>query len=199
MHNRPDLSQQFGREKALHRYISAFEHEELDVMDEILAQAMIDPLLEEMIMEAHDFFQEEDKLTLRENEVVKILDLVAQHLLSAIPDEPISIPDLTVGDILISLREDITLHNSLRKEAQTVYEKVLPAPSLLPKKLGLADVSQLFSRLNISVSAKLQKLFRDKAIILSMGRQQGIERLAAARRQKTQRQRNKTSGEGADL
>jgi len=54
MHNQQDFSQQFAREKALHRYISAFEDGDFDTMDEVLQQAMTDPLLEEMIIEAHE-------------------------------------------------------------------------------------------------------------------------------------------------
>ncbi len=45
MHNPLDFSQQLIREKALHRYIIAFEHGDLDIMDEILQQAMTDSLL----------------------------------------------------------------------------------------------------------------------------------------------------------
>ena len=199
MHNQQDFSQQFAREKALHRYISAFDRGDFDIMDEVLQQAMIDPLLEEMIMEAHDSLLEEEKATLREEDATKILHLIEQHLPSAIPDEAISIPDLTISDVLIGLQEDTTLQLSLRQEAQKIHTKVSSSPPLLPEKLGLAEVSQLFVSLNIQVSAKLQKSFRDKAIILAMGRQRGLAQLAAARRQKTQHQRNKKQGEDAHL
>lgn len=188
MHNQPDFSQQFGREKALHHYVSAFEHGDLDAMDEVLEQAMTDPFLEEMIIEAHEYFHEEEKSTLREKDTTTILNLVAQHLPSAIPDEVIDIPDLTMSDVLISLLENPTLQGTLKQEIQKIHAKIQSSPPLLPEKLGLTEISQLFAHLHIPVSAKLQKLFRDKAIILSMGHQQGVEQLAAARRQKTMRQ-----------
>ena len=200
MHNQQDFSQQLAREKALHRYINAFEHGDFDTMEELLQQAMIDSLLEEMILEAHEYFQEEEKITLQQEDVAKILQLIVQHLPSGISaeGEPIDIPLLTVGDVLLGLQED-TLHISLRQEVQQVHKK-LPSPSpILPEKLGLKDVSQLFAQLNIPVSARLQKLFREKAIILAMGRQRGIAQLAAARRQKTQRQQEQRSGKDRTL
>lgn len=187
MHNQQEFSQLFAREKALHRYISAFEHRDFDTMEEMIQQAMTDSLLEEMIMEAHEYFQDEEKGTLRKEDAAKILELVVQHLPSGIPDEeePIGIPSLTISDVLISLQEDTTLQGSLRQEAQRVHAKLPSSSPLLPEDLGLRGVSQLFAQLNIPVSARLQKQFREKAIFLAMGRQRGIARLTAARRQKT--------------
>ena len=196
MHNQHDFSQQLAQEKALHRYINAFEHGDFDTMEEVLQQAITDSLLEEMILEAHEYFQEEEKITLQKEDVAKVLELIVQHLPSGIPEEeePPGIPSLTVSDVLLGLQEDTTLQVSLRQEAQQVHTK-LPSPSpLLPEKLGIRDVSLLFAQLNIPVSAKLQKLFREKAIILAMGRQRGIAQLAAARRQKTHRQREQRTG-----
>lgn len=197
MHNQQDFSQQVVREIALHRYVNAFEHGDFDSMDEVLQQAMTDPLLEEMIMEAHEYFQGEEKATLHKENVEKILDLILRHLPSGIPeeDEAISIPPLTMNDVLLSLQEDTTIQGSLRQEAQRLHTKLSSSPPLLPENLTLKDVSQLFAHLNMQVSARLQKLFREKAIFLAMGRQRGIAQLAAARRQKTKYQRQQRSGE----
>lgn len=201
MHNQQDFSQQFVREKALHRYISAFEHGDFDTMDEVLQQAMTDPLLEEMIMEAHEYFQGEEKATLRQEDAEKILHLIVQYLPSGIPDEEEApgIPPLTIGDVLVSLQEDTTLQRTIRQEAQSLHAKLPPSPPLLPDHLGLSEVSQLFAHLHLQVSARLQKLFREKAIFLAMGRQRGIEQLAAARRQKTKRQREQRLGKETEL
>ncbi len=190
MHNPQDFSQQFVREKALHRYVSAFEHGDFDTMDEVLQQAMTDPLLEEMIMEAHEYLQDGEKATLRQKDAEKILDLVVKHLPSGIPDEEeaISIPPLTMSDVLMGIQEDRTIPGSLRQEAQRIHTQLSSSPPLLPENLGLRDVSLLFTHLNTQASARLQKQFREKAIFLAMGRQRGIAQLAAARRQKMKRQ-----------
>lgn len=201
MHNQQDFSQQFAQEKALHRYINAFEDGDFDIMDEVLQQAMRDPLLEKMIMEAHEYFQGEEKALLHKEDTAKILDLIVQHLPSGIPneEEAPAIPPLTMSDVLMGLQEDTMLQRSLRQEAQQLSAKLSSSPLLLPEKLGLRDVSQLFAQLNIPVSARLQKQFRDKAIILAMGRQQGMAQLTAARRQKTQRQGEQRSGKDTHL
>jgi hypothetical protein len=199
MHNQPDFSQHFEQEKALYRYIDAFEHGDLDVMDEVLEQAMADPFLEEMIMEAHEYFYGEEKLALDKKDAARILDLITQYVPSTLSNEVITIPDLTISDVLISLLENSTFQGALKQEIQKIHAEIQSFPLLLPEKLGRAEVSQLFAHLNIPVSAKLQRLFRDKAILLSIGHQQGVERLAAARRQKTTHQYYKKLGEDAQL
>jgi hypothetical protein len=52
----------------------------------------------------------------------------------------------------------------------------------LPAKLGLPDVAQLLKQLGVAANHQFAKLFRETAIMLSMGRQQGL--MAATRRQK---------------
>jgi hypothetical protein len=195
--HKQNFSQQFVREKALHHYITAFERGDFDVMDEVLQQAMTDPLLDEMIMEAHEYFQGEEKAALREEDVAKILDLVIQHLPSGIPDEEEesgSVPPLTVSDVFTSMQEDSTLPGFLRQEAQRIHARLPSTPPQLPEQLGLKDVAQLFADLNIQISARLQKVFREKAIFLAMGHQRGMAQLAAARRQRTKHRPEQKTG-----
>ena len=86
MRNHPsDFSQQLAREKALYLYISAFERGDTDKMEAVLKQAMYDPQLEGMIMEAHEYYLAEEKVKLREEDFAKILDLVVRFLPSGIP------------------------------------------------------------------------------------------------------------------
>lgn len=192
MRNHPtDFSQQLAREKALYLYISAFERGDSDKMDAVLQQAMYDPLLEEMIMEAHEYYLAEEKVKLREEDFAKILDLIVRYLPSGIPDEEevIAIPPLTIGDVFDKLQEDRNIQGSMKQEAQQINSKLVQADVPLPENLAMKSVYHLFEQLGVVVSAKLQKLFREKAIFLSMTRQQGIAQLAATRRQKTQHQR----------
>jgi hypothetical protein len=192
MRNHPsDFSQQLAREKALYLYISAFERGDFDKMEAVLQQAMYDPQLEEMIMEAHEYYLAEEKVKLREEDFAKILDLVVRYLPSGIPyeEEAIAIPPLTIGDVFGKLQEDKSIQGSIKQEVQQVNAKLAQADVPLPENLAMKSVYRLFEQLGVAVSAKLQKLFREKAIFLSMTRQQGIAQLAATRRQKTQRQR----------
>jgi hypothetical protein len=192
MRNHPsDFSQQLAREKALYLYISAFERGDTDKMETVLRQAMYDPQLEEMIMEAHEYYLAEEKVKLREEEFAKIQDLVVRYLPSGIADEgeAIAIPPLTIGDVFGKLQEDKSIQGSVKQEVQQVNAKLAQTDVPLPENLAMKSVYRLFEQLGVVVSAKLQKLFREKAIFLSMSRQQGIAQLAATRRQKTQRQR----------
>jgi hypothetical protein len=192
MRNHPsDFSQQLAREKALYLYINALERGDSDKMDTVLQQAMYDPLLEEMIMEAHEYYLAEEKVKLREEDFAKILDLVVHYLPSGIPEEEeaIAIPPLTIGDVFDKLREDKNIQRSMKQELQQINAKLAQANVPLPENLAVKSVYRLFEQFGVVVSAKLQKLFREKAIFLSMTRQQGIAQLAATRRQKSQRQR----------
>lgn len=192
MRNHPsDFSQQLAREKALYLYINAFERGDFDKMEAVLQQAIYDPLLEEMIMEAHEYYLAKENVKLREEDFAKILDLVVRYLPSAIPDEEeaIAIPPLTIGDVFIRLQEDKDVQRSVKQEVQQLKAKLTQRDLPLPENLARKNVYRLFEQLGVVVSEKLQKLFREKAIFLSMARQQGIAQLAATRRQKTQRQR----------
>lgn len=198
MRNHPsDFSQQLSREKRLYLYLNALERGDFDKMDAVLQQAMNDPLLEEMIMEAHEYFLAEEKVKLREEDFAKILDLVVRYLPSGIPDEEelLDIPALTIADVFDKLQEDRSIQGVVKQEVQQINMKLKQTDVLLPENLAMKSVHRLFERLGVAVSVKLQKLFREKAIFLSMTRQQGIAQLAATRRQKTQRQRKLQQGE----
>ncbi|HLG61970.1 MAG TPA: hypothetical protein VKY19_08560 [Ktedonosporobacter sp.] len=186
-----DFSQQLVREKALYLYISAFERGDADKMEAILQQAMYDPQLEEMIMEAHEYYLADEEVKLREEDFARILDLVVRYLPSGIPEEEeaIAIPPLTIGDVFSKLQEDKRLQGAMKQEVQQVNAKLAQTNVPLPENLAMKSVYRLFEQLGVAVSAKLQKLFRDQAIFLSMTRQQGIAQLAATRRQRTQRLR----------
>lgn len=189
MRNHPsDFS--LAREKALYLYINAFERGDFDKMETVLQQAMYDPLLEEMIMEAHEYYLAEEKVKLREEDFAKILDLVVRYLPSAIPDEEeaIAIPPLTIGDVFNRLQEDKSIQGPMKREVQQINTNLTVADVLLPENLAKKSVYRLFEQLGVVVSEKLQALFREKAIFLSMTRQQGMAQLAATRRQKIQRQ-----------
>jgi hypothetical protein len=59
--------------------------------------------------------------------------------------------------------------------------------SALPADLSLRGVSQLLADLGVQVSRRFHNLFRDTAILMRMGRNQGMARLAATRRQQQSR------------
>jgi hypothetical protein len=197
MHNQWDLSQeQLVREKALYQYLSAFEHGDFESMGTILQKAVQDPLLEAMILEAHEYYQAEEQLTLRGEEREKILQMVLEHLPSGIWEEQdeMAIPLLTVADVIAKMQQDRALTGSIKQEIQMISEQMPSPQHPLPVTLNLKNIYHLFEQLGLSVSTRVQKLFREKAIFLSMAREQGMAHLAATRRQQRQRKQERKEG-----
>jgi DNA-binding CsgD family transcriptional regulator len=134
MHNQWDLSQeQLVREKALYQYLSAFEHGDFESMGIVLQKAIQDPLLEAMILEAHEYYQAEEQITLRGDEREKILQMVVEHLPSDIWEEQdeMAIPPLTVADVIANIQQDRALTGSVKQERQMSSEQI-PSPLKSP-------------------------------------------------------------------
>ncbi len=198
MHNQWGLSQeQLVREKALYQYLSAFEHGDFESMGTVLQKALQDPLLEAMILEAHEYYQAEEQITLQGEEREKILQMVLEHLPSGIWDEQdeMAIPPLTVGDVIAKMQQDRALTGSVKQEIQIIGEQIPSPQHPLPSNLNLKNIYHLFEQLGLSVSTRVQKLFREKAIFLSMAREQGMAQLAATRRQQRQRKQERKDGQ----
>jgi hypothetical protein len=200
MHNRQPVSrEQLEREKLVYLYFSALERGDFESVVDIMQRAQSDSLLEDMIMETHAYYAEEEDIVLPVQMRERIQQLVFQYLPSGIWDveEELAIPPLTVGDVVTKLQHDATLPNATRQEVKTVSEQIQASQQPLPGNLSLKNVSQLFEQMGISVSLRVQKLFRDTAIFLARGREQGIAQLAATRRQQQRRlQQNHHAPEG---
>jgi hypothetical protein len=184
---RPLSPEQLAREKALYVYLSAFERGDFDTMDEILQEAMYDAELEQMIMEAHEYYLEEEQFSLQEAELERLRQLIWQHLPSAVKDEgeAASIPPLTIEDVLARMQENPRIRGAIRQELQRLRQQ-LPAPMpALPDDLSLQGIRQCFEQMGLQPTLPFLKCFREQAILLAMQREQGLASLAAARRQKT--------------
>lgn len=128
MHNQWNLSQeQLVREKALYQYLSAFEHGDFESMGTVLQKAVQDPLLEAMILEAHEYYRAEEQITLRGDEREKILQMVLEHLPSGIREEQDerAIPPLAVADVIANIEQELT--RSVKQEIQMIGEQI-PSP-----------------------------------------------------------------------
>jgi hypothetical protein len=200
MYKRQPVSQeQLEREKQVYLYFSALERGDFESAVDIMQLAQSDSLLEKMIMETHAYYAEEETNILPPQVRERIQHLVLQHLPSSIWDieDDLAIPPLTVGDVVTKLQHDTTLPNAARQEVKTVSEQIQTSQQPLPGNLSLKNVSQLFEQLGVSVSLRVQKLFRDTAIFLARGREQGIAQLAATRRQQQRRlQQDHRASEG---
>lgn len=200
MHNWQPVSQkQLEREKLVYLYFGALDRGDFELVVAIMQLAQSDSVLEEMIMEAHVYDVEEEKVVLSAQGRESIQQLVLQCLPSGIwgIEEEMAIPPFTIGDVVTKLELDTTLSAATRQEVKMVSEQVHVSQQPLPGNLSLRSVYQLFEQLGISVSTRVQKLFRDQAIFLARGREQGIAQLAATRRQQQRRlQQNRRAPEG---
>jgi hypothetical protein len=193
--NKHSLSpEQLAREKALYLYISAFEQGDFERMDPILQQAVLDPILDRMITEAHDYFLVEDKIEVHAEERERVRALIFEHLGSGIGDtnEDMAIPPLTVDDVIGKLQWDPKTNAQIKQEALKLQGQLRQRKIALPQKLSLKEVYRLFEQLGLSASTRLQKLFQEKAVLLAMGREKGMAQMAATRHQRGLYEQKKT-------
>src|SRR5205085_2007364 len=83
MHEQHALRQQrLAREKAVYRYTTALEYGDIETIAAVLHQAEQDRILEQMILEVHDVYQDEDRTVVHPDEVVAVQDLLLTLLSS---------------------------------------------------------------------------------------------------------------------
>ncbi len=173
------------REKALYLYSNALERGDFATVEAVLYQAENDLELGQMILEVDEALQSEFLITAQADETVLIQQLLQRYLPSGFESstEETDIPHVVVGDVISRMRTDPMLRGPLVEEIKVVQEQLPQSDTPVPENLSQQGVRQLLERLNLSVSTRFQKLFRDNAIYLLMGRRQGMAHLAATRRQ----------------
>lgn len=180
--------QRLAHEKALHRYMDAFERDDFDTMSQVLAQAEQDPELENLIWEVHAAYAAEEEVEQREQDVEQVQQLLRRHLPSGW-ETPVNIenmPPLTISDVAARMQADEAVRGSVKQELNTIVQQLRQSNTMLPENLGLRGVRDLFAQLGVQASKQLQKLFSETALFLRSGRQQGMAQMAATRRQREQ-------------
>lgn len=188
MSKQPTREQRLAREKALHRYMDAFERNDFDTMSQVLAQAEQDPELENLIWEVHAAYAAEEEVEQREHDVEQVQHLLRRHLPSGW-ETPVNIedmPPLTISDVAARMQADEAVRGSVKQELNNVVQRLRQSNTTLPENLGLRSVRDLFAQLGVQASKQLQKLFSETALFLRSGRQQGMAQMAATRRQREQ-------------
>lgn len=178
---------QYEREKALFKYSSALERGDFETVATVLRDAESDPTLERMILEANEVYCTEQEVVMTEVDATLVRDLVQKYLPSAATsEEEMELPPITVSDVVARMQSDARLKTHVEREPKAVLERLRQAEVPLPENLSQRGVRELFQSLGLSLNQQFQKIFRDTAIFLSLGRQQGMARLAATRRQQKQ-------------
>lgn len=201
MSERQNLSaHQIEREKVLYRYSHALEKSDFDVIASILRMAEDDPILEQMLLELDEVYAAEDELVTHTDAAEVVRRLLVEHFSVEFvaEDALMDIPPLTVNTVIAHLEADTAISGAIRQEMTMVAQQVRQSNVVLPADLSQRGVIHLFEQIGIAVSKQFQKLFRNKAIFLSMGRAHGMAHLAATRRQRQQRQQSPRREEGND-
>lgn len=174
-------------EKTLVRYLAALEDGDFERVEAVLYDAKEDAELERMIFEVNDFYAAEMEESTQANERAVVAELVHTYLPSALPEAPPEPPPLTVGHVLARIHADAALRGRVEREALAVTRPHQAADTPLPTDLSLRAVAQLLEDLGVQVGRRFQNLFRETAIFMRMGRNQGVARMAATRRQQQPR------------
>lgn len=180
---------QLAREKALFRYSSALQRGDFDTVATVLHEAQNDPALERMILDINTIYTA-DTDTYAETEAATVVRrLLREHLPSGFvsAQEHLETP-LTVGDVAARLQMEAAAKGQVDGEISKITGQLRASQTALPTKLSQHNIRQLFEELGVNVSRRVQKLFRDTAIFLAMGRTQGRMRMAATRQQKQLRE-----------
>jgi hypothetical protein len=177
------------RERLLYSYFCALERGDFDEVARVLNEAQRDLALERMILEINEELIAEQAASAMDEEAETVRELIRRHLPSALPEdeEEIEMPPLTVSRVVGRLKDDPVSWDQAAREDKAAIERLGKLEEPLPASLTLKSVSEFFNLLGVSVSIRFQKLFRETAIFLSMGREQGMAQMAAARRQKKAR------------
>lgn len=185
---REQESRRVELELAAYRYTRALEQGDYKTVAALLLEAEHDTELERIILEINDALSVEvDDATMGEDAAL-VSELVHTHLASGVPQEiEPSIPPLTVGDVIARIGTDAALRGEVEREVASMVRQLRTDGTPLPSDLSQRSVKQLLEQFGVSVSTRFQKLFRETAIFLTMGRNQGVARLAATRRQQNQR------------
>lgn len=195
MNEQSPREKRLKREKALHRYMDAFERNDFEAMSQVLTQAEQDADLETLIWEVHAAYAAEEEYEQREHEAEQVRQLLRQHLPSGL-ETPLTLeemPPLTVSDVIARMQADEAVRGSVKQELLNVAQRLRQSNQVLPEQLGLHGVRTLFAQLGVQASKQLQKLFSQTALFLTSGRQQGMAQLAATRRQHEQHYQKKAT------
>jgi hypothetical protein len=183
---------QLEREKKAFLYSSALERGDFETIALMLEEAQRDETLERMILEINEVLgREYDEALTAEvmlaEDSARIEQILRECVPSGLPgaaEEEGELPPLTVHTVLAQMQEDSSLKVSVRQEAASLRQMLPQADVPLPGDLSRRSVRHFFNELGVTTGELLQKMFRQAAIFLAMGREQDMAQLAATRRQR---------------
>jgi hypothetical protein len=192
------------REKAAFLYTTALEYGDFETVQSILEQAEKDSVLERILLEVNDALAQENDLTVPGAAAFADAARVQQIVRECLPSGDIDteesesqLPALTIRHVLARMQDDASLKRQFRQEAAALQDRLQVEDIVIPSDLSQRSVHKFFKDLGLSTGERLQRLFRQAAIFLAMGREQHMTQLAAARRERGQKKTRRQDEEAS--
>jgi hypothetical protein len=167
-----------ARERAAYNYVCALDEGDLEAAASIVQSAQEDPELGMMLAEIDAAYAEEDVFAPVGADAVLVQDLAFQHLPSAFrSEERWQDAPLTVGDVAARMKTD----QSIEPPDAPAAERLLQSSVAVPPRLSARAVDELAQTFGAPASGRFWRAFRDKAIMLALGRSHRQAHLSAAR------------------
>lgn len=181
-----------ARELAVLRYCASLDRGDFEGVASVLAAAETDEELERMLRQANEGQRAEQERAAQADSAAVVRELLQRQMPSAMEtaaeDE---MPPLTIAAVAGRIESE----GRASREAPEVLQRLREVDEPVPQGLSARSVRQLLERLGVQASERFLRLFRETAILLSMGRQQQRASLAATRRERRKRE---TSASGED-
>lgn len=172
----------FAREKALYMYSSALAEGDFDTVLSVLKLAEQDALLDQMIQELNQAYDEEQEGSLQDDQdEVLVQQLLLQHLVDGRSESADDVPEVTVGEVVARLQADRTIPSSDQAASLSLQGSTLH----VPRSPSRRSIKELATRIGASLSERFWLVFRETAIMLGLRASQQVH-YAAARKQRSQ-------------
>lgn len=176
------------RKIAVHRYVHALDHGDIDTVIQILEEALGDPELDHAIAEINQAIEEEVILTPIADDAQLVRDLIQKHFPNSMSTDFGEHEALTVRDVAAQMQAKQNIPVADKQAHQELLGKSIELPSWL----SIQEIKHLANDLQIQASDRFWRLFRETAIMMGMGR--GQAQMAAARRNEKRRQMHEEVG-----
>jgi len=187
-----NASAQARRDASVERYILALDAADFETISAVLAEAMTDPTLAQLLQEVDAALHAEADLPTPREQAKTVRRLLRQHLPSAFAEPETGPP--TVGDVAARLQaEHAAGRQPLLAGDLSANTELLGNRFELTGRPSQRMTRQVAEATGVQASDHYWERFRRAAVALLMARDAGAIQLAAARRRTPKRTPNRAS------
>jgi hypothetical protein len=181
---------EIARERTLFLYSTALERGDFARVAEIWEQASRDDVLEQLLLDIDAELRSStfDLQLEYTSDAAVVRELVHRFFPGALgpTEEELTVVPVTVAEVAARLQTDLRTQSDVDRDVVAIKQlREMDVP--LADNLSQEAIHKFFEAIGLTVSERIEKLFRQAAIFMSMGRRQGELRMAATRQQQTYR------------